>query len=123
MIQWKRKVQDHLDEIDRKEIEKAKALKLADEIERHRIQTEIAIDIINGHLGKLAKYKCHICDCVSVEPNIVWIQPDVGEGDSTSYPINDYTTPGDLWECSVCHKWACKDHFYEGFCMECAEKL
>jgi DNA-directed RNA polymerase subunit RPC12/RpoP len=36
---------------------------------------------------------------------------------------SDWSTPTGLYKCTHCKRWACEQHYHDGLCIQCAEKL
>ena len=70
------------------------------------------------------KFKCHVCKRPSKKPNKTWeSRMATGENESTGTYWDDWSRPGDLFECSRCHNWTCPEHLHLGICKKCAWAL
>lgn len=70
-------------------------------------------------LGK--KFNCHICNKPAQHPKYIEGSPNVDGSMGDGW--YDWNLPGDLWQCSKCDQWTCKDHIYKDICQKCAEKM
>jgi len=101
MNDWKR-------EVDEKQEQKAK--RIAEEL---RIKQE---KVLQEKLQVLQRnFQCCMCGKL---PTIPYTRTYTSESGDHRY--EDWSLPGDLWECSYEGKphWACCDHYHLGFCYE-----
>lgn len=70
-------------------------------------------------LAKRKRFKCHVCGEHS--SGVPLIRSSIGKSGWMSSENLDL--PGDLEECSVCHKWTCDKHLHHGVCIRCFSRL
>lgn len=67
-----------------------------------------------------SKFKCHICGVLPTRPARTNFVKDWDGNESSD---EDWSEPGNLHKCSICHEWTCSTHLYKGICQICGEKL
>lgn len=111
MTDWKKKI-DNEEKVLR--AEKKKREIESREIARREHEVEVQ------ELGR--KFKCHVCNRPAQRPGKQFVEIRMGI-DTSSFEEDDWSKPADLWQCSKCDQWTCKDHIYKGICQKCAEKM
>jgi len=105
---WKKKID---------KFKKQEEIRLAEEKEKSKIAREKAE--LEAHLKQIEHFHCHICNVRAQKPGT---QSGLDDEGSTRF-WDDWSLPGDLWKCELCFRWTCAEHFSNGICQECAEKL
>ncbi|MFH1863863.1 MAG: hypothetical protein ABIJ85_03075 [bacterium] len=119
---WTKKIDDW-EERQRIEAERRRQEAEACRLEAIKAEKEARLQ----HLGK---FKCHICGMPAGMParrptgRTHEMPHDPGSGSSSvAEYVDDWSRPGDLFKCNICHKLTCAKHIYKGICQKCAEKL
>jgi hypothetical protein len=76
------------------------------------------------NLGR--KFKCHCCGRPAREPaqkTYISESRNFEEVYRHEYSIDDWSRPGDLWQCLRCNHWFCKEHYHAGYCLNCWKKI
>ena len=119
MFDWKKKVDDWKEQ--QKHDYEARLI-TAEAAAARKAQAEI-----DDSYQHLAQFHCHICKVSARKPAQAYIgghrSGKVGIPDYPGVLVNDWSRPGDLYQCEKCQKWVCENHIRKGICQTCAEKL
>jgi len=111
---WKKKIDD-LENAQNLERQKKEAEQKQNQEEKEQRVRNLKIN----ELGR--KFKCHICIKPAQHPE--YIEGSANVDGSMGDGWYNWNLPGDLWQCSKCDQWTCKDHIYKDICQKCAEKM
>lgn len=96
-------------------------LKAREEAEERR-RAEASRQAAGDRAARLQEHRreffCHVCGKPSNGPGV-----DSYRYYDMIYESEDWTTPTGLVKCKGCHQWTCHDHYYKGFCKDCADRL
>ena len=76
------------------------------------------------NLGR--RFKCHYCGRPAREPaqkTFISESRNFEEVYRHEYLVDDWSRPGDLWQCSRCNRWFCEEHYHAGYCLNCWKKV
>jgi hypothetical protein len=116
MSDWRKKIDDREKSLER---ERLRVEALAEAQKKRAFQEERARKI------KLLSetFSCHICRKPATIPAHEIHTKMSGDYSTDSWYEDNWSKPGDLFECVNCHKLACQEHIYKDICQKCAEKL
>jgi len=124
-MDWKQKIDAWKERVKREAANREKSLRESETL----VATKAYQEHIGARYRHLATFRCHICGASSRKPaqkTEVAGAGCLGYGvteESKEYVVDDWSKPGDLYQCEKCQKWTCKEHIYNGICQKCAEKL
>lgn len=81
-------------------------------------ESELAVKEKAKSVELSRRFKCIVCGVGASKPGVGFDAPNEGGG---YWCYDDWGTPGDLWQCKICGKWACAEHYEAGICKRCAE--
>ncbi len=113
MDDWRTKIDRYKAQLEEKRKQTAEqAARVREEQENNRYKQQLSIH--------QSRFFCHICRKPSSGPR--WKEGGGEVGDKLEWYLL-WDTPEDLYLCVICRHWTCPEHYHNGICKKCAERL